>query len=125
MDTNSLTTRIKHGETAALEFKSSLRWNLRANRTDRSIENAVLKTVAAFCNTNGGELLIGVADNGEIIGVDRDSFPNSDKFLLHLGNILTDRIRPETVEYVEYKMIALEGRAVCHVICKPSKRGLW
>jgi predicted HTH transcriptional regulator len=108
-----------------LEFKSSLRWNIRANRTDRNIENAVLKTVAAFCNTDGGELLIGIADNGEILGVDHDGFPNADKFLLHLRNLLMDRIGPEIVECVQYKMLTLEGKAVCHVICKPSKREVW
>jgi len=66
--TDSLITRIKHGETATLEFKSSLRYNIRANRMDKDIENSVLKTIVAFCNTKGGELLIGVSDDKSISG---------------------------------------------------------
>ena len=72
--TDSLVTRIKHGETATLEFKSSLRYNIRANKIDKDIENSVLKTIAAFCNTKGGELLIGVADDKSIVGIEHEGF---------------------------------------------------
>ena len=125
LETNSLASRIKHGETATLEFKSSLRWNIRANRMDKNIENAVLKTVAAFCNTAGGELLIGVADNGDILGINHDGFPNSDKFLLHFRNLLLERIGADIVESIEYKMASLNEQLICHVICKPSKKEVW
>lgn len=46
---------------------------------DREIENAVQKTIVAFCNTNGGELLIGVADDKTILGIEHDAFPNEDR----------------------------------------------
>jgi len=76
LETDSLVTRIKHGETATLEFKSSLRHNLRANKPDRDTENSVLKTIVAFCNTKGGELLIGVADDKTVVGIEHDGFQN-------------------------------------------------
>ena len=42
---------IKRGESKTLEFKSTLRWNLRENRKDdKIITHAVLKTIAAFLN---------------------------------------------------------------------------
>jgi hypothetical protein len=78
--TNTLASRIRHGETASLEFKSSLRWNIKAEKFDKDIESSVLKTIAAFCNTAGGELLIGVADNGSVVGIAHDGFQNDDKF---------------------------------------------
>ena len=59
---NDVKSRIAHGETSKLEFKSSLRWSLKANRDDSAMEIAVLKTISAFCNTEGGELLIVVSD---------------------------------------------------------------
>jgi predicted HTH transcriptional regulator len=120
--TDSLVTRIKHGETATLEFKSSLRYNLRANRVDRDIENSVLKTIVAFCNTKGGELLIGVEDDKNIVGIEHDGFPNEDKFQLHLRNLLMDRVVPSVAEFVEFSMVPIEGRTICHVICKQSRR---
>lgn len=124
--TNSLATRIKHGETATLEFKSSLRWNLKAGKNDAAMENAVLKTIAAFCNTKGGELLIGVGDDQSILGIANDGFPNEDKFQLHLKNLLLERIIPAVVaDVVEYTMVTIEGKTICHVTCQPSKTELW
>lgn len=120
--TDSLVTRIKHGETAALEFKSSLRYNIRANKIDKDIENSVLKTIVAFCNTRGGELLIGVADDKSIVGIEHDGFPNEDKFQLHLRNLLIDRIDPSVAEFVEFSMVTIDGKTICHVTCKQSKR---
>jgi hypothetical protein len=120
--TDSLVNRIKHGETATLEFKSSLRYNIRANKVDRDIENSVLKTIVAFCNTKGGELLIGVADDESIVGIEHDGFPNEDKFQLHLRNLLMDRIVPSVAEFVEFSMVTIGGNTICHVTCKQSKR---
>jgi hypothetical protein len=120
--TDSLTNRIKHGETATLEFKSSLRYNIRANKVDRDIENSALKTIVAFCNTKGGELLIGVADDKNIVGIAHDGFPNEDKFQLHLRNLLIDRIVPSVAEFVDFSLVTIDGKTICHVMCKQSKR---
>ena len=68
---NDLAGRITGGETKNLELKSNLRWNPLKDGFDTQIENATLKTIVAFCNTEGGELLIGVADDGTILGIDR------------------------------------------------------
>ena len=60
---------IKHGESKTLEFKATLRWNFNENRQDdKLITHAVLKTIAAFLNTEGGDLLIGVATTGPSSG---------------------------------------------------------
>ena len=120
--TDSLINRIKHGETATLEFKSSLRFNIRANKMDKDIENSALKTIVALCNTKGGELLIGVADDRTIVGIEHDGFPNEDKFQLHLRNLLMDRIVPSVAEFVEFSMVRLEDKTICHITCKQSKR---
>jgi hypothetical protein len=120
--TDSLVNRIKHGETATLEFKSTLRYNIRANKVDRVIEDSVLKTIVAFCNTKGGELLIGVADDKSILGIGHDGFPNDDKFQLHLRNLLMDRIVPSVAEFVEFIMVTIDDKTICHVTCKQSRR---
>jgi len=108
------------------ELKSSLRWNIKAQKIDKEIENAVLKTIVAFCNTDGGELLIGVADDKTIIGIEHDAFPNDDKFQLHLRNLLLERIIPSVAELVSFEPVTIDGKTICHVTCKPSKRDeLW
>lgn len=124
--TNSLATRIKHGETARMEFKSSLRWNIKAQKHDREIENAALKAIVAFCNTHGGELLIGVADDQTIVGVEHDGFANEDKFLLHLRQLLAERVAPTVADIVAFQMVTVDGKRICQVTCTPSKHTeLW
>lgn len=60
------------GESDRLEFKSSARWNLRTDKRDEAMEEVVAKTVAAFMNSAGGTLLLGVADDGSLIGLGPD-----------------------------------------------------
>ena len=80
---------ITQGETKTLEFKSTLRWNLKEDRKDdKAVTHAVLKTIAAFLNTDGGDLLIGVSDNGSVVGIERDQLENDDKFMLHLAQVV-------------------------------------
>lgn len=45
---------ITQGESAQLEFKSTARWDLRENKKSKVMEEIILKTVAAFLNTDGG-----------------------------------------------------------------------
>ncbi|WP_420632511.1 GmrSD restriction endonuclease domain-containing protein [Candidatus Palauibacter sp.] len=63
---------IETGESAVVEFKSTARFNLHSNGRDEEITWAVIKTIAAFMNTDGGTLLIGVNDRGEPVGIERD-----------------------------------------------------
>ena len=80
------------GETAALgesetrEFKSSVCWNLRTGQRDEVMETVIAKTVSAFLNSGGGTLLIGVDDEGRLIGLDGDystlKSPDADRFEL-------------------------------------------
>ncbi|EKD26598.1 MAG: hypothetical protein ACD_79C01103G0001 [uncultured bacterium] len=78
---------ISKGEGQHIEFKSTLRMNLHTMKPDREMEFAVLKTIAGFLNSEGGTLLIGLNDQGEIIGIKNDNFTNKDKMMLHLTNL--------------------------------------
>ena len=123
--TNDLAGRIRQGETKKLEFKSSLRWNKLKKGVDKEIESAALKAIVAFCNTDGGELLIGVADDGGILGIESDGFLNSDKFLLHLRNLIVNRIVPNVSRFVDYKAVPVEDKVICQILCQPSNEPVW
>ncbi len=88
----TLEEMIAKGEDDELEFKSSLRWDTELQTVNKKLEEVVLKTIAAFANAQGGTLLIGVKDNGEIVGLEGDYHTlggaNRDKFELHLRNVL-------------------------------------
>jgi hypothetical protein len=83
---------VMNGESEAVEFKSTLRTNLHTGNRDPRMELSVLKTLAGFLNTNGGMLVIGVADDGSPVGIQADGFANEDKMSLHLVNIVKSRM---------------------------------
>jgi hypothetical protein len=72
---------IRLGEGPQLEFKSSLRFDYRENKVNRELERVVAKSIAGFLNSNGGTLLIGIADQGNVVGIQRDIDSLSNKSL--------------------------------------------
>ena len=112
---------IKAGESRTLEFKSSLRWNLREDhKDDKVITHAVLKTIAAFLNTEGGDLLIGVADDGTVLGIDHDDLENDDKFIRHLVQAVKNGLGDRASADVDPKTQIVQGKTVCIVSCSRS-----
>lgn len=111
---------IRMGESQFVEFKASLRWNIHTNSPDSRIEHSVLKTVVAFMNSDGGTLYVGVADDGEIVGIEEDGFPNDDKFLLHFGNLFNDKIGRQFTKYIDYEIVKINGKSVMKVNCQRS-----
>jgi hypothetical protein len=112
---------IKRGESKTLEFKSTLRWSLKENRQDnKDVTHAVLKTIAAFLNTEGGDLLIGVADDGSVIGTEHDQLENDDKFMLHLSQVVRNGLGDRAGTCIDPKMQAVDGKSVCIVSCQRS-----
>ena len=92
---------IRSGESASLEFKSTMRQNLRSGKAGKEIELAWLKSVVAFLNTEGGILLIGVSDQGEILGLEADGFDSEDKCRLHFKNLINQHIGLEFSQYIQ------------------------
>ncbi|MCV0394846.1 MAG: DUF262 domain-containing protein [Rhizobiaceae bacterium] len=109
---------ILGGETDSVEFKSTLRTNLHTGQVDDKMQLSVLKTIAGFLNNNGGTLLIGVADDGEVLGLEADNFPNEDKYGLHLVNLIADRIGQIFLPYVHAHFRDQEGTRVLVVRCE-------
>jgi DNA-binding response OmpR family regulator len=111
---------ISSGESDRLEFKSTLRWNLKTNRSEKGIEKAWLKSVVAFLNTDGGVLLVGVTDDGDILGIEADQFDNQDKYLLHVNNCLQQHVGLEHSGFIRYQLIPVEEKKVLLIECQPS-----
>lgn len=106
---------IAQGESGYVEFKSTLRFNIKANKNDANIEFAALKTVAAFLNTNGGTLLIGVTDDGSIEGLEKDNFVNNDKLQLHFTSLLRDKIGEKTLGFVHFEIVQIDSKKIFRV----------
>lgn len=114
---------ILGGESDKLEFKSTIRTNLQTGEPDKRMEKAVLKTLVAFMNTDGGTLLIGVSDDGTIRGIDLDGFDNRDKLNLHFTNMISSSIGNEFLPYIHFNLVDFsEDVAVMRATCTRSKK---
>ncbi len=112
-----LSSVIEAGEGDSIEFKSTLRQNLHTEKADKKIENACLKTIAAFLNTQGGLLLIGVDDEGTALGLEADRFPNHDRILLHLSHLAHTHLGGEFAPFYQGSIISHKGQDVLVVEC--------
>lgn len=113
---------IGAGEGDFIEFKSTLRWDIRAGKTSPAIERSCLKTISAFLNSSGGTLLIGVRDDGTIEGIGTDRFANDDKFLLHLWTLIRNCLGRDFTPYIRTRLEKQEERSICVVGCLPANR---
>ena len=119
---DELESLVGKGESESLEFKSTLRKNTRTGKKDSVIARASLKTIAGFLNTNGGTLLIGVADEGTPIPdlLARDEMSDKDTFLRHLHSKMKDALGIDVVSTVTAHFEELRGSEVCVVRCSRS-----
>ena len=111
---------IAKGENRNVEFKSTLRMNLHSKKPGKEIELAWLKGVAAFLNTDGGTLLLGVTDSGEVCGLEQDVFENEDKCRLHFKNLVATHIGAEMSKYIRFRLVSVSGKTVGVVHCSRS-----
>lgn len=112
---------ISRGESENLEFKSTVRFNLKSEKNGREIEHAWLKNVAAFLNSNGGCVFLGVADDGEVLGLEPDNFSSQDKCILHVTNLIKQCIGTEFHRYLSISIHNVLGKDVVEIRVEPSK----
>ena len=126
MEMPTLESLLEDDENRYLEFKSSLRWDYRQEKTNPDLEKVILKTLAAFGNTDGGILLIGIDDDKNIIGLEKDfqtlKRKDSDFYEIHLRNLLH---REMGVKYVSKHIrtqfeTTAEGLVVCKIKVIPA-----
>jgi len=120
---------IAAGEGKYTEFKSSLRWNFRENKKDQELEMAVIKTIAGFMNSQGGVLLIGIDDCGNVLGLENDyksiQKPSKDGFEQHLRNKCESEIGELSGQIIEFEFLSKENKDICKVTVQRSPRPVW
>ncbi len=122
-----LHTLIMQGESPLLEFKSSFRWDMEQDRINRSLEMVILKTLAGYLNSStGGTLLIGVADDGSIIGLEKDyqSLKRSDQdgYEQAIITAISTHLGADLCEFVKILFHVVDGKHVCRLIVLASPR---
>lgn len=110
---------IASDESYEVEFKSTARWNLREQCKDKRMEDAVVKTVAGFLNTDGGTLFIGVGDDRQPIGLDHDCAvvkpPDADGFVNWLTTHLSNALTQTAVMRTRARIEQVSGVQICRI----------
>ena len=117
---------ILSGESDTVEFKSTLRYDLRSKEVNKKLEYVVAKTIAAFMNSEGGNLFIGVDDNQNILGLVDDvstlSKPDIDGFELHLIEVIKKYIGAGLISHMKISFPTVEDTQICRIkVSKSSK----
>lgn len=107
MDEKRLKTILEIGETIAVEFK----------RCGNGIENDVYESVCSFLNRFGGDIFMGVLDDGTVSGVPENAAPDMIKnFISCISN---PNMFSPTV-YLTPEVLSYEGKMIIHVHILPS-----
>jgi type I restriction enzyme R subunit len=107
------------GETFAVEFKSTARWNIRESVKDKRMEDAIVKSIAGFLNTDGGTLFIGVDDERRPLGLQHDLVlvkpPSADGLVNWLTTHLINALAHVAVMRTRARIEPIETVDVCRI----------
>ena len=128
---DSVRELIASGESLAVEFKSTARWNVKESKPDKVMEQVIIKTVAAFLNSAGGDLLIGVQDDGSIFGIEADQqiFSTDKRNRDTYENwLMTQLLRAYGKQYasnLRISFVRLGEKDVCRVAVTPASSAVY
>jgi hypothetical protein len=121
----------EQGENKHTEYKSTLRYCLKENKPMDHIEHSILKTLAAFLNSEGGMLLIGIDDNEKTLGLENDfntfkGLNKQDDFLKHFDNLIENAFGNEFHYLLNIEFIQKDDKTICVVKVKgKSPNPVW
>lgn len=131
-DDRMLAELIAAGESARLEFKLAARWNSYKQSKDEAMKENIVQGVAAFLNSReGGSLLIGVANDGTIVGLEEDygavnpQRAGRDSYELFLRNLLSDALGGEFGASYQISFHLVGGREVCRIAIDPAPKPVY
>jgi hypothetical protein len=119
-------------ETTTLEFKASLRTAVgprvpgdqRPAGLRRLLEREVIETLAAFLNTDGGTMLIGVEDDHNVIGIEVD-YPlvrgSRDGWRCAFGHVVNNALDTHAQNRIDLQLEPCQGRTIAVIRCHPGR----
>ena len=120
----SLPLLIKNGESEHLEFKASVRWDHQLDKQNRALEGIIAKTIAGFMNHKGGSLLVGVTDDGNIVGLTFDyqtlRHKDRDGFERCITDLVKARLGGDLCALVHCMFHEIDDKDICRIVVEPS-----
>ena len=122
----NIQTLISRGEQENIEFKSSIRWDFAKKNVNTGFQKVIAKSITGMMNNTGGTLIIGVADNGKVIGIENDlktlRKPTTDEFELVLIEFIQNNIGLEFIKHVDIEFEIFDEKEICIVSIEPSPK---
>ena len=130
-DAAAVAQLIAGGETDKVEFKEGAAYSRQVGRKQPEMLTKVLREVAAFLNTSGGSVLIGVDDAGKVVGL-TDDFPaanerkpNPDGYGLFLREAMSNRLDPVQTISCTVTFHRVNDQDVCRILVPASPKPVY
>ncbi len=118
----------EQGESLTVEFKSSMIHSYRPDVPEKVIIGSVIKTIAAFLNTEGGTLVIGADDDAHPLGIDVDLRTKNftlDSYENFIMTTIVTAIDTVAAARCRVRFEHPDGVTVCLVDVEPSSRPVY
>jgi hypothetical protein len=118
---------IDKPESDRLEFKASISYDLKICNFKKDREHDVAKALAAFLNTNGGVLILGVSDDKhELLGLEMDLAKpvekgSEDALGLRLRNIINNYLGVTNHQFIHPRFETIGNKLIGRIDVDPAK----
>jgi hypothetical protein len=117
---------IARGEGPSLEFKASVRVDVPGGSVNKVVEKAIAKTVAGFMNREGGTLVVGVTDDGAILGLEADMATlrkqSEDGLSLHITEVLNRYLGEVPAAATTVSFAHVDEHAIAVISAEPATK---
>ena len=126
---NEIRKLINTKENDKIEFKQTFNIDIKTLTARKDLEFVCFKTIAGFLNTKGGDLLIGVSDNSEILGIDNEvnNFHkgSTDIFLQFVANKIQNIFGKEIYLLLKWNIVKFQNKNLLRIQCEPSNKEIY
>jgi hypothetical protein len=120
---------IADGENERVEFKSSVRYDYYRKTTNRELELVIAKTIVGFMNAKGGKLILGVDDDGNILGLEKDfktlKHKNRDGYERDIFRIISTQLGHKACFSNHISFYVLDEKEICVLDIEPSNEPVY
>ena len=97
------------GESRTVEFK----------RAAGGLGSSLYETICAFLNRDGGDILLGVADNGSVIGLDPE---HAAAMMADFANTINNPNKISPPCFLNLNPVEIDGETILHLLVPPSSQ---
>ena len=97
------------------QYIESEKLELKAKYTE-----TICKEIVAFLNSNGGQIIIGINDNGDVVGVDK-----IDETLKKISDVITNQIEPNPQEEIRTELKFDSGKTLIVLYVSKGTRNIY